>query len=447
MGCIPLVPRVPHTRATQRNRSQATSNLLSPSSTVSVFGLAQKELKEGGRGARKSAPSHACFFSSLMALRVNIKDLGGSGFDAHTTQLNKKKGLQPPVGASPGELRLWRKLNGLLTDDEKKVDALEHNKAKSRANLAGRPRHSIAPNEGLRRMSEIPSDSAAAPTGAASSGSARRMSTSGSSSPASRSRASSTTTSAHASPRKARPSSPARASPARPRTSAAPAPASRPPATAAASKRPPKARPPVAQVPPPPPPPAAPHLQSATRQTPAMPKPTQNRAKQVAAPEEAEQALAEVEIMPVQEAEEEEAEAEADMTLREAEVAEEEAAVEDEGDDDGEWSEEDDAQAPPPPPPPPQQQQRQRPQGDNSNKHEEWMNELDAAMDKLSKKPAAPPSQPAPASKARAPSPKPVEGGFESMLYALPLGEKKRIRERLNEMIEVEELQNMFDRS
>ena len=213
-----------HTSNTQRNRSRPL-RIYFPQVRLCLC-LAQKELKEGGRGARKSAPSHACFFSSLMALRVNIKDLGGSGFDAHTTQLNKKKGLQPPVGASPGELRLWRKLNGLLTDDEKKVDALEHNKAKSRANLAGRPRHSIAPNEGLRRMSEIPSDSAAAPTGAASSGSARRMSTSGSSSPASRSRASSTTTSAHASPRKARPSSPARASPARPRTSAAPAPAS-----------------------------------------------------------------------------------------------------------------------------------------------------------------------------------------------------------------------------
>ena len=142
---------------------------------------------------------------------------------------------------------------------------------------------------------------------------------------------------------------------------------------------------------------------------------------------------------------EEEAEAEADMTRVRRKCSRGGGCDGGRGRYDGEWMKRTTRKRRPPPPP--RQQQRQRPQGDNSNKHEEWMNELDAAMDKLSKKPAAPPSQPAPASKARAPSPKPVEGGFESMLYALPLGEKKRIRERLNEMIEVEELQNMFDRS
>ena len=122
LGCIPLA-RPPRT-------TPATHSVTAPGHFESTFPkfdcvclwFGPKELKEGGRGARKSAPSHACFFSSLMALRVNIKDLGGSGFDAHTTQLNKKKGLQPPLGASPGELRLWRKLSGLLTDDEKKVE-------------------------------------------------------------------------------------------------------------------------------------------------------------------------------------------------------------------------------------------------------------------------------------------------------------------------------------
>eukprot|EP00962_Isochrysis_galbana_P008949 scaffold2495_cov101-Isochrysis_galbana.AAC.13 len=43
-----------------------------------------------------------------------------------------KKMLQPPIGASPGELRLWRKQNGLLNDAELRADALEHQKARSR---------------------------------------------------------------------------------------------------------------------------------------------------------------------------------------------------------------------------------------------------------------------------------------------------------------------------
>ena len=70
-----------------------------------------------------------------------------SGFDANQTSLGGKKAkmLQPPQNASPGELRLWRKLNGFLTDEEKQIDSLEHNKAKSRANLAGRPRTATPP--------------------------------------------------------------------------------------------------------------------------------------------------------------------------------------------------------------------------------------------------------------------------------------------------------------
>lgn len=52
----------------------------------------------------------------------------------------KIKSLQPPMNASPGELRLWKKLHGVLNHDEQKADALEHGKARSRANLAGRPR-------------------------------------------------------------------------------------------------------------------------------------------------------------------------------------------------------------------------------------------------------------------------------------------------------------------
>ena len=58
-----------------------------------------------------------------------------SGFDTQTGLHGKKTATPPPMNASPGELRLWRKLNGLLNDDEKKIDDLEHNKAKSRANL------------------------------------------------------------------------------------------------------------------------------------------------------------------------------------------------------------------------------------------------------------------------------------------------------------------------
>lgn len=82
-------------------------------------------------------------------LRPQLKDMYQGGH-----QLDMKKGKKvnpPPMNASPGELRLWRKLNGCLTEEEKKVDALEHAKAKSRANLAGKPRNGLTPNAPLRR--------------------------------------------------------------------------------------------------------------------------------------------------------------------------------------------------------------------------------------------------------------------------------------------------------
>ena len=66
-------------------------------------------------------------------IRPQAKDMYQSGFDARMVAMDKKgKALQPPMNASPGELRLWRKLNGLLNEDEKKVDEFEHGKAKSR---------------------------------------------------------------------------------------------------------------------------------------------------------------------------------------------------------------------------------------------------------------------------------------------------------------------------
>ena len=34
---------------------------------------------------------------------------------------------------------------------------------------------------------------------------------------------------------------------------------------------------------------------------------------------------------------------------------------------------------------------------------------------------------------------------LQELVYALPLDEKKRLRDKLNEMIEVEELQDLFD--
>lgn len=87
-------------------------------------------------------------------LRPQLKDMNGSGMDARVTQVNGKKLVkEPPVGASPGELRLWRKLNGCLTEEEKRADALEHQKAKSRANLAGRPRRMSLPPQPNKRPS------------------------------------------------------------------------------------------------------------------------------------------------------------------------------------------------------------------------------------------------------------------------------------------------------
>lgn len=69
------------------------------------------------------------------------------------------------MNASPGELRLWRKLHGCLSEEEKQVDSLEHNKAKSRANLAGRPRQSPAkrrPSE-AELLYKMPEPAAASP--------------------------------------------------------------------------------------------------------------------------------------------------------------------------------------------------------------------------------------------------------------------------------------------
>ena len=86
---------------------------------------------------------------STAAIRPQLKDMYG-GVDAMRSLDGKKVVNPPPLNASPGELRLWRKLNGMLSEDEKATDALEHNKAKSRANLAGRPRSSPA----KRRPSE-----------------------------------------------------------------------------------------------------------------------------------------------------------------------------------------------------------------------------------------------------------------------------------------------------
>ena len=42
-----------------------------------------------------------------------------------------KKGLYAPIGASPGELRLWLKQNNLLDDIQKKSDANAKSKFKS----------------------------------------------------------------------------------------------------------------------------------------------------------------------------------------------------------------------------------------------------------------------------------------------------------------------------
>ena len=57
------------------------------------------------------------------AIRPQLKDLHTCGFDARSSIDGKKqKALQPPMNASPGELRLWRKLNGLLSEEEKGTD-------------------------------------------------------------------------------------------------------------------------------------------------------------------------------------------------------------------------------------------------------------------------------------------------------------------------------------
>jgi len=64
-------------------------------------------------------------------IRPQLKDLYQGGHDISMGGKDAKK-LQPPMNASPGELRLWRKLNGVLDDEEMKKDDLEHGKARSR---------------------------------------------------------------------------------------------------------------------------------------------------------------------------------------------------------------------------------------------------------------------------------------------------------------------------
>lgn len=67
-------------------------------------------------------------------IRPQAKDMYNGGMDALQMSMGGKKAkqLQPPANASPGELRLWRKLNGMLDPNEQKVDAHEHGKAASR---------------------------------------------------------------------------------------------------------------------------------------------------------------------------------------------------------------------------------------------------------------------------------------------------------------------------
>ena len=61
-----------------------------------------------------------------MALRPQLKDLNCNGLALDGNLDGKKlKKLQPPMNASPGELRLWKKLNGVLDADEKKAGAAE----------------------------------------------------------------------------------------------------------------------------------------------------------------------------------------------------------------------------------------------------------------------------------------------------------------------------------
>jgi len=71
-----------------------------------------------------------------MALRP-AAGFGGQDFtyiSKCTVPAHQKKQLlqPPPLAASPGELRLWRKQNGLLNNDEKRADDIEHQKARTR---------------------------------------------------------------------------------------------------------------------------------------------------------------------------------------------------------------------------------------------------------------------------------------------------------------------------
>ena len=56
--------------------------------------------------------------SSPTMLRPQLKDINGCGFDGINTKGLK---LQPPLNASPGEMRLWKLQNGLL---DKKLGAV-----------------------------------------------------------------------------------------------------------------------------------------------------------------------------------------------------------------------------------------------------------------------------------------------------------------------------------
>jgi hypothetical protein len=91
-----------------------------------------------------------------------LRPAAGFGCDfAYISKLavpSHKRMLQPPIGASPGELRLWRKQHGLLSDAELRADSLEHEKARSRRTRPFPPPRSSAGGPEL-----VPDSSADAP--------------------------------------------------------------------------------------------------------------------------------------------------------------------------------------------------------------------------------------------------------------------------------------------
>ena len=101
-------------------------------------------------------------------IRPQLKDIYQSGMDARMVGMEVKKAKlpQPPMNASPGELRLWRKLNGMLSEDEKRVDDFEHGKARSRQHAYPGTRGSAAkrrPSEAEQLYGTVPKASATTP--------------------------------------------------------------------------------------------------------------------------------------------------------------------------------------------------------------------------------------------------------------------------------------------